>query len=106
MAATTPEPPKTEIHHEEDASDHAEPPSRHSGDADSHGWGSFDEDDFEDPIEAASRTEEDGEDGEEGWIRNPNNPLEMSRWAGQPSVRGNSDAMRMVLLNFCTLGIT
>ncbi|KAH6660023.1 major facilitator superfamily domain-containing protein [Truncatella angustata] len=30
----------------------------------------------------------------------------MSRWTGQPSIMGSSDAVRMILLNFCTLGIT
>ncbi|KAH8675684.1 sucrose transporter [Xylariales sp. PMI_506] len=30
----------------------------------------------------------------------------MSRWTGQPSIKGSSDAIRMILLNFCTLGIT
>ncbi|KAK6226742.1 sucrose transporter [Colletotrichum tabaci] len=30
----------------------------------------------------------------------------MSSWAGQPSIRGSSEAMRMVLLTFNTLGIT
>ncbi|GKT48303.1 general alpha-glucoside permease [Colletotrichum spaethianum] len=30
----------------------------------------------------------------------------MSSWAGQPSIRGSSEAMRMILLTFNTLGIT
>ncbi|OLN94318.1 General alpha-glucoside permease 2, partial [Colletotrichum chlorophyti] len=33
-------------------------------------------------------------------------PAEMSSWSGQPSIRGSSEAMRMVLLTFNTLGIT
>lgn len=33
-------------------------------------------------------------------------PAGMSSWAGQPSIRGSSEAMRMVLLTFNTLGIT
>lgn len=45
-------------------------------------------------------------DEDDGWVRDPNNPEEMSRWAGQPSIRGSSDALRMILLNISTLGIT
>ncbi|KAL0939357.1 sucrose transport protein [Colletotrichum truncatum] len=33
-------------------------------------------------------------------------PAEMSSWSGQPSIRGSSEAMRMILLTFNTLGIT
>ncbi|OHE91029.1 sucrose transporter, partial [Colletotrichum orchidophilum] len=33
-------------------------------------------------------------------------PAGMSSWAGQPSIRGSSEAMRMILLTFNTLGIT
>lgn len=67
-------------------------------DFDTQAWEPFD-DDFAEPPEAASR-------GDGVWANDPNNPAEMARWAGQPSVRGGSDAIRMVLLNFCTLGIT
>lgn len=31
---------------------------------------------------------------------------EMSTWSGQPAVKGSSEAMRMVLLNFSSIGIT
>lgn len=29
----------------------------------------------------------------------------MAKWAGQPSIKGSSEMARMLLLNFCTLGI-
>lgn len=29
----------------------------------------------------------------------------MAKWAGQPSIKGSSETARMLLLNFCTLGI-
>lgn len=31
---------------------------------------------------------------------------EMSSWIGQPAIKGSSEAMRMVLLNFCAVGTT
>jgi hypothetical protein len=33
-------------------------------------------------------------------------PAEMSSWAGQPSVKGSSEVMRMMLLTFSSVGIT
>lgn len=33
-------------------------------------------------------------------------PSAMAGWTGQPSIRGSSEAMRMVLLNFNAIGIT
>jgi hypothetical protein len=32
--------------------------------------------------------------------------LDMANWTGQPSVRGSTEAIRMVLLSFCSIGIT
>jgi solute carrier family 45 protein 1/2/4 len=34
------------------------------------------------------------------------NPAGMATWSGQPAVRGNSEAVRMILLSFVTIGIT
>jgi solute carrier family 45 protein 1/2/4 len=31
---------------------------------------------------------------------------EMANWTGQPSIRGSTEAIRMVLLSFCSIGIT
>lgn len=33
-------------------------------------------------------------------------PAKMSAWIGQPSVKGSSEMMRMVLLTFNSVGIT
>jgi solute carrier family 45 protein 1/2/4 len=30
----------------------------------------------------------------------------MASWSGQPAIRGNSEAVRMILLSFVTIGIT
>jgi solute carrier family 45 protein 1/2/4 len=34
------------------------------------------------------------------------NPSNMASWSGQPAIRGNSEAVRMILLSFVTIGIT
>lgn len=34
------------------------------------------------------------------------NPAEMASWTGQPSIRGTSETVRMILLTFNTIGIT
>ncbi|KAH7257129.1 major facilitator superfamily domain-containing protein [Fusarium tricinctum] len=34
------------------------------------------------------------------------NPAGMATWSGQPAIRGNSEAVRMILLSFVTIGIT
>ncbi|EXK47796.1 hypothetical protein FOXG_00347 [Fusarium oxysporum f. sp. lycopersici 4287] len=34
------------------------------------------------------------------------NPANMASWSGQPAIRGNSEAVRMILLSFVTIGIT
>lgn len=33
-------------------------------------------------------------------------PVEMSSWTGQPSIRGSTETMRMILLAFSNIGIT
>ncbi|KAF5723390.1 SUT1D-like sucrose transporter [Fusarium mundagurra] len=33
-------------------------------------------------------------------------PANMASWSGQPAIRGNSEAVRMILLSFVTIGIT
>ncbi|KAF7562170.1 hypothetical protein G7046_g1969 [Stylonectria norvegica] len=50
----------------------------------------------------------DGEDNDDDSERDSSHgdPSGMARWAGQPSVRGSSEAVRMVLLTFVTIGIT
>ncbi|KAK6079084.1 sucrose transport protein [Seiridium cupressi] len=111
MVASSPEPPKVGIEHGDEtvthSTKHSPRSSSDNGDAESQSWEPFDED-WADPA-AHRASSHDGDvdpDEEDGWVRNPNNPAEMSRWTGQPSVKGSSDAMRMILLNFCTLGIT
>lgn len=93
------------------------PRSKHddaTDNSDSEAWEPFD-----DPYTAAiptnaraaspnigeQREDRDGDDEDDGWVRNPNNPAEMSKWSGQPSIKGSSDTVRMLLLNFSTLGI-
>lgn len=118
MAATTPELLKAGVASNGDKINNSTAHSpRSSSDRDddeteSQIWEPFDED-WADPAlqratsrDAGSDANRDDNDSDDGWVRNPNNPEEMSKWAGQPSVRGSSDAMRMILLNFCTLGIT
>ncbi|KAI8718777.1 hypothetical protein NCS52_00657700 [Fusarium sp. LHS14.1] len=34
------------------------------------------------------------------------NPANMASWSGTPSIKGNTEAVRMVLLNFITIGVT
>ncbi|RYP03135.1 hypothetical protein DL764_005342 [Monosporascus ibericus] len=43
---------------------------------------------------------------QDGWVHDPNNPGEMSRWSGQPSIKGSSESMRMLLLTCSTIGIS
>lgn len=40
------------------------------------------------------------------YIRRGRNLPNMATWSGQPAIRGNSEAMRMILLSFVTIGIT
>lgn len=39
-------------------------------------------------------------------LRRGRNSPNMASWSGQPAIRGNSEAVRMVLLSFVTIGIT
>ncbi|KAK8874912.1 sucrose transporter [Apiospora arundinis] len=94
-------------------------PSHDEHDFDSEAWEPFEEDAADtfvptnhSPRPAFRITEgrrgdrnDDDNDEEDGWVRNPSNPAEMTRWSGQPSIKGSSDTVRMLLLNFCTLGI-
>ncbi|RYP70149.1 hypothetical protein DL771_005661 [Monosporascus sp. 5C6A] len=43
---------------------------------------------------------------QDGWVHDPNNPGEMSRWSGQPSIKGSSESMRMLLLTCSTIGFS
>ncbi|KAF4972210.1 hypothetical protein FZEAL_9638 [Fusarium zealandicum] len=38
--------------------------------------------------------------------RDTYSPANMASWSGQPAVKGNSEAVRMVLLSFVTIGVT
>jgi hypothetical protein len=114
MAAAHPGPPKVEIGHDDGevknvGTDSSSSSSDKENEAESEAWEPLNEDWADPAVQHASlrhaETDADPED-DDGWVRNPNNPAEMSRWTGQPSVRGSSDAIRMILLNFCTLGIT
>ncbi|KAI5927823.1 major facilitator superfamily domain-containing protein [Camillea tinctor] len=53
-------------------------------------------------IESTSRTEPDFSDDEEDEIPKP----DMSKWSGQSSIKGSSEAVRMALLTLTTIGIT
>jgi hypothetical protein len=111
MAASSPEPPQVGFEREEETleldGEHSPTSSSDHDDAESQSWEPFDED-WADPAAQHASLQDGalGPDEEEGWVRNPNNPAEMSRWTGQPSIMGSSDTMRMILLNFCALGIT
>lgn len=109
-AVTSSESLKPGVEHEEDHikdGKHSPRSSSESDGADSQSWDALDEDWSDAAAQPASARNDDTDpDEEDGWVRNPLNPSEMSRWTGQPSVRGSSDAMRMILLNFCSLGIT
>ncbi|KAK2754984.1 sucrose transport protein [Colletotrichum kahawae] len=50
--------------------------------------------------------DDDSDNAEDDALVLEQDPAEMSSWSGQPSIRGSSEAMRMVLLTFNTLGIT
>ncbi|KPM35617.1 hypothetical protein AK830_g10940 [Neonectria ditissima] len=56
--------------------------------------------DFETPSDGRDYTDNDGSDHDHY------HPANMASWAGQPAVRGSSEAARMVLLTFVTVGIT
>ncbi|KAF4829068.1 General alpha-glucoside permease [Colletotrichum tropicale] len=50
--------------------------------------------------------DDDSDNAEDDALVLEQDPAEMSSWSGQPSIRGSSEAMRMILLTFNTLGIT
>ena len=47
-----------------------------------------------------------GTDHTQHWVRDPHAPGEMSRWLGQPSIKGSTESMRMFLLTCNTIGIS
>ncbi|KAI8250007.1 General alpha-glucoside permease [Colletotrichum sp. SAR 10_98] len=53
-----------------------------------------------------SDDDDDSDNAEDDALVSEQDPAEMSSWSGQPSIRGSSEAMRMILLTFNTLGIT
>ncbi|TEA15202.1 General alpha-glucoside permease [Colletotrichum sidae] len=63
-----------------------------------------------DTRDIADRSDEDSDaeehDAEDDALVLDQDPAEMSSWSGQPSIRGSSEAIRMILLTFNTLGIT
>ncbi|KAJ0324388.1 hypothetical protein Brms1b_001153 [Colletotrichum noveboracense] len=73
---------------------HREEPRRVTG---SRGVGERDDSDDDD---------DDSDNAEDDALVLEQDPAEMSSWSGQPSIRGSSEAMRMILLTFNTLGIT
>ncbi|KAJ0365705.1 hypothetical protein COL154_004285 [Colletotrichum chrysophilum] len=73
---------------------HREEPRRVTG---SRGVGERDDSDDDD---------DDSDNAEDDALVTEQDPAEMSSWSGQPSIRGSSEAMRMILLTFNTLGIT
>ncbi|KAK8055529.1 hypothetical protein PG993_000756 [Apiospora rasikravindrae] len=118
MATTTPDDLKVQqsipgTHHPNQTPSSHRPKDDGNG-IDNEAWEPFD-DPYAVPttnLQATSQStdgrREDGdgdEDEDDGWVCNPNNPAEMSKWSGQPSIKGSSDTVRMLLLNFCTLGI-
>lgn len=50
--------------------------------------------------------DDDSGDAEDDALVLDQDPAEMSSWSGQPSIRGSSEAVRMILLTFSTIGIT
>lgn len=75
---------------------HREEPRRVTG---SRGVGERDDSDNDDDDDDSDNAEDDA-------LVLEQDPAEMSSWSGQPSIRGSSEAMRMILLTFNTLGIT
>ncbi|KAH0423529.1 sucrose transporter [Colletotrichum camelliae] len=59
-----------------------------------------------DEREDSDDDDDDSDNAEDDALVLEQDPAEMSSWSGQPSIRGSSEAMRMVLLTFNTLGIT
>ncbi|RYP12116.1 hypothetical protein DL765_007485 [Monosporascus sp. GIB2] len=62
--------------------------------------------DFADNEPDARRSCHPNTNDEDGWVHDPNNPGEMTRWSGQPSIKGSSESMRMLLLTCSTIGIS
>ncbi|RYP88228.1 hypothetical protein DL769_000326 [Monosporascus sp. CRB-8-3] len=62
--------------------------------------------DFADNEPEARRSNHLNTSDQDGWVHDPNNPAEMSRWSGQPSIKGSSESMRMLLLTCSTIGIS
>ncbi|KAF6818616.1 sucrose transport protein [Colletotrichum sojae] len=58
------------------------------------------------PNEYDDDEDDDSGNAEDDALVLDQDPAEMSSWSGQPSIRGSSEAVRMVLLTFCTIGIT
>lgn len=65
------------------------------------GWDPGSDEDFPSGPEEGEEKEEDEEDT----LVLEDDPAEMSSWAGQPSVKGSSGVMQMVLLAFNSIGI-
>jgi hypothetical protein len=61
------------------------------------------DDDNEFDRESETKLED---DSEEDALVLDSDPIEMATWAGQPSIRGSSEAVRMILLTFASIGIT
>ncbi|WYZ34459.1 hypothetical protein EsH8_I_000735 [Colletotrichum jinshuiense] len=64
------------------------------------------DEDSDDDEDDGDDDHDDHDDDEGDALVLEQDPAGMSSWAGQPSIKGSSEAMRMVLLTFNTLGIT
>ena len=123
MPRTKHNPPKSHTHHIEDIALHHDPEKpTSSADSDSDDYGEeshlerliisnddCDSDNHSEHREAEQPLERNhcsGTDHTQHWVHNPNAPLEMSRWLGQPSIKGSTESMRMFLLTCNTIGIS
>ena len=80
----------------------AERSRRHTGEGSDRGPS------FEEDKSGGGEEEEDNNDDhdEEDALVLETDPAEMASWAGQPSIKGSSETMQMVLLAFNSIGIT
>ncbi|KAF7541206.1 hypothetical protein G7Z17_g12012 [Cylindrodendrum hubeiense] len=74
--------------------------------ADANGLHSPTEQDFETTSDRRRYASADGFDHGYDHDYDHYNPANMASWAGQPAIKGGSEAVRMVLLTFVTIGIT
>ncbi|RYO83596.1 hypothetical protein DL766_006474 [Monosporascus sp. MC13-8B] len=113
MVDATPDAPGTEPHHiagaTRQATSHFDA-NRYSLPGDSDGdlsqAGELLGQDFADNEPEARQSRHPNTSDQDGWVHDPNNPGEMTRWSGQPSIKGSSESMRMLLLTCSSIGIS